>query len=160
MQSTIEIVVPEVSLPDTTVLTSKKDSLTALEIIEDTSKAGQVLCEPCAITLACVGGTACCLLMCVLQAKENDRKATRHDVVYAPNIRKNQAAEREAAGNLGVITGAFIPRALGRGLGGLVGLFRAPLLLKTGNPQASDRICGLSRETVDDVPSLCGGVTF
>ena len=153
----ISIVVPDVNVPDVNV---PDEDLSACQIIQDTSIAGQVFCEPLAIALACLGGTGCFLLTCLAQSDKNSQQATRHDVVYAQEIRRNDKKEREAAGDCGVIAGASLPRLAGRVLGGFVGLFRAPVVMLQGKGKVSDNVCCLKRESIDNAPSIFSGYDF
>lgn len=148
----LEIVVPEVVVSD--------EQLTSWQMMEDTMHAGQAACEPCACVCGAVGGAACCCLMILAQAEEDDRPATRHDVINAPRIRRMEANEREAAGNAGVLLGAGLARISGAALGALVGLFRAPILHARGDNQRSNPICGLDRKTIEERPAICGGFNF
>ena len=154
----LSIVVPNVDLALDQTVSDKQ--LSALEIIQDTSIAGQVCCEPLAIGLGCLGGAGCFLLACLAQAEDNSKPATRHDVVYAQEIRSLDKKEREAAGGCGVITGASLPRLAGRLLGGTLGLFRAPVLLLQGKGKASDNVCGLKREDINNAPAIFSGYDF
>ena len=148
----LEIVVPEVLVSD--------EQLTRWQMMEDTMYAGQAACEPCACVCGAVGGAACVCLMICAQAKDDDRPATRHDVINAPTIRRNEARQQEAAGNAGVILGAGLARISGAVLGGLVGLFRAPILHAREDNQRSNLICGLDRKKLEERPEICSGFKF
>lgn len=135
----------------------KDPNLSLCEMIDDTSKAGQLTLEPLAQVMACAGSAGCCVLMFCLQAKDNSEPATRHDVIHRDEIKEREGRDRENASDLGNIVGACLPRTAGRLIGGGLGLFTAPVRLVTGQNNREDGTCCYTREQLDEAPSVCGG---
>ncbi|MDF1683683.1 MAG: hypothetical protein P1U36_03400 [Legionellaceae bacterium] len=159
--STLDITVPDLSGLDIKGENKEENVvLTATDIIYDTAKAGELMCEPVAIGCSAVSGAACFLLACLSQAEDNNKPATRRDVIHADQIQRREKNEREAAGNVGVIVGAAVPRAVGFALGGIFGVGRAAVLLNQGETKSTDDVLCFSKESINNRPGICSGVDF
>jgi len=127
------------------------ETVSATDVILDTSRVGRLLCEPIARGCSCVCTIAClCIALCA-ESQENNRPATRRDVVYADQIRRQDAREVEAAAGCGANIGVCVPRVTGALIGGCVGFFRAAYV----SAERADPVLCYSRAAIERTPSIC-----
>lgn len=141
--------------------TSANQTLTWCEMVVDGMKAVKAGCDPVSDAIACLAGTMCCVATVVAQAEENSRPATRGDVLYANQRRRNDAAEMGCAFAIGACLGDAIIDSTAIAVGTVVGGVRASALSLFGNNQRENTVLGFSRETIEQVDlfSSCRPVT-
>lgn len=140
----------QITVPNVVLLNN--DSLSWSNMVGDTVKATKSHCDPVSECAGTVLGCLCCVATAVVQAEGNSKKkATRFDVVNAPNIRARERAERGGAYECGYCLGDILVDTGSILLGGLIGFIRATANVVRGNTSRSDKILGLSREDVDQV---------
>ena len=143
----LDIVVPAVDLKQT-----ESGTLTWGEVVIDTVKVTKGCCDPVSDCIAEVAGCLCCVAVICAQADENDRRATRHDVVYADNIRRRQADERGAVYECGHFIGDATVDSSAMVLGGLLGVIRATCLsIFNKRPKREEPVLGVSRQEIDKI---------
>ena len=140
---------------------SASQTLTCCEMWLDGMKAVKSACDPISDAVACVAGTLCCAAAVVAQAKENSEPATRGDVLYANQRRRNDAQEIGGAFAVGACIGDVLTDGTAMTIGAVLGCVRASVLSFFGNNKKENTVFGLSRETIDDVDlfSSCRPVT-
>lgn len=132
-------------------------TLSCFEMWVDGIKATKRTFDPVSDAVACFIGSLCCVATAVSQSEENNRPATRGNVLYANQERRNDAQEIRSAYAAGACLGdAVIDTAaimIGMPLAGI----RALGLFAMGNNQRSNPVCCASRNNIDavDLASSC-----
>ena len=118
----------------------------------DTIKATKLAFDPVSDCFGSVLGTICCVATEVFNAA-NDRNtpATRHDVVHANQIRRNEAAEANACYKLGSFAGDALVDIASSTVGFFIGAPRAAYLACTGDNDRTNTVLGYSRDDINEV---------
>jgi hypothetical protein len=140
---------------------SSSQTLTCFDMWLDGMKAVKAACDPISDAVACLAGTLCCVATVVAQSKENNRPATRGDVLYANQRRRNDAQELGGAFALGACIGDVLVDSTAITLGSVTGCVRASVFSFFGNNNRDNTVYGFSRETIEQVDlfSSCRSVT-
>ncbi len=146
-------------LPDVTVGgdTSASQTLSCFEMWVDGTKAIKHSFDPVSDVVSSIAGFLCCVAVAVAQAEDNNKPATRGDVIHANQIRHNDEAERGCAYETGAVVGDVVIDSASIVLGSCIAGPRALGLFATGNNQRSNTVFGFSRKTIDqvDLASSC-----
>ena len=138
-------------------------SLSCLEMWLDGIKATKASMDPVSSCFGVAVGMICCVVDIAANAQEDKRHtATRHDVIHADQIRKNEEAEAGVAFALGACLGDALVDTASVSVGVLVGGVRAAFFTCTGNNQRDNTVFGYPRAQIDEVklfdaciPSSC-----
>ncbi len=136
------------------VLTDEPISLTCFDMWCDGVKAFKKAGDPLSNAVGCCVGTVCCIAMAAAIAEENDKPATRGDVVYARQHRNADAAAMNCAGLLGFTAGDIVIDSCCISLGMFGGGLRAAALSCTGNNDRNNTVFGYSRTEIDEVETF------
>lgn len=120
-------------------------------MVLDTAKAMKTSCDPVSECVGCIMGVACCVGMIWAETKENSKPATRGDVIYAKQERRNQAAALGGAFAVGYCLSDVLIDSTATILGGGLGLFRATAATLTGGRKRKDDVLCFTREEIDEV---------
>ncbi|MDP3560661.1 MAG: hypothetical protein Q8R83_00575 [Legionellaceae bacterium] len=136
-------------------------TLTCVEMWLDGMKAVKAGCDPLSDVVACIAGTLCCMATAAAQAEENKKTATRGDVLYAKQHRRNDAAQMGCAFAMGACIGDTLIDSVAITIGSAVGCVRASTLSIFGNNQRQNTVFGFKRESIDNVDlfSSCRPIT-
>jgi hypothetical protein len=140
---------------------SAHQTLTWFEMTVDGIKAVKTAFDPLSDAIACLAGTLCCVATAVAQAEENSKPATRGDVLYANQRRRNDAAEMGCAFQMGACLGDVVIDSTSIVLGSVLGAARASAFLFFSDKNRENTVFGFSRERIDntDLFSSCRPVT-
>ncbi len=133
------------------VTESANQTLTCCDMWLDGIKWFKTTCDPVSDGVGALFGFLCCVATVVAQAKENDRPATRHDVLYAAQERRNDAAELGCAYSTGACIGDIVVDSSAILCGSVVGGIRAAGLSFFGNNDRNNTVFNTPRERIDQV---------
>ena len=117
----------------------------------DGTKAIKKYADPISDGVGCLCGVVCCVAMFAANAAENNRPATRGDVVYANQIRNNDAAEMGTAYMMGLCVGDACIDTVSVSVGAIVSSVRATLFSCVGQNKSDQTVFGIPRNELQDV---------
>ncbi len=146
---------------ETTSTVSASQTLTCFDMWLDGMKAVKAACDPISDAVACLAGTLCCVATVVAESEQNNRPATRGDVLYANQRRRNDAQEMGCAFAMGACIGDVLIDSAAITIGSVAGCVRASALSFFGNNNRENTVFGFSREAIEQVDlfSSCRPVT-
>lgn len=138
-------------------VSSASQTLSCLEMWVDGTKAVKRAFDPLSDVVATIAGVLCCVATVVAQAEDNSQPATRGDVVYAAQRRRNDAAEMGWAFSIGACLGDTAIDSVAIVAGSCIAAPRAMALSFFNNNDRSNTVFGVSRQDIDavDLGSSC-----
>lgn len=124
--------------------------VTCFEMVVDGIKGLKTLGDPISDVFSCLTGTACCIGMFAVEAKENRRQANRGDVLHANQRKKRDEEDLGTAYSMGACIGDTVIDTSVVALGVIPSVIRASVLTFFGNNQRGNKVFGLTRETIND----------
>ncbi len=148
-----------------TSVSEASETLSCIEMWLDTIKAMKMFCDPVSDCVGSTLGFLCCVATIAANDEDNrNSRATRHDVLYAHEIRRRKAEEANCAFRIGFFAGDTTVDCVSSTIGAIVGAPRAALLSCTGNNARNNTVLGYQREAIDEVdlfdscaPACCFG---